>query len=64
VQVDPIKFVLKAPGSMLLKLRCHGPLSIVAFDSNLRRYSEERGEWPAPAGRLAGPCRLILSNPI
>ena len=39
VQVDPVKPVLKAPGSMLLKLRCDGPLSNVAFNFNLRRYS-------------------------
>ena len=30
--------VLKAPGSMLLKLRCDGPLSNFAFNFNLRRY--------------------------
>jgi hypothetical protein len=39
VQVDPIKPVLKPPGLMLLKLRCDGPLSKVAFNFNLRRYS-------------------------
>ena len=39
MQVDPIKPVLKAPGSMLLKLRCDGPLSSVAFNFNLRRYT-------------------------
>jgi hypothetical protein len=33
VQVDPIKPVLKAPGSILLKQRCDGPLSNVAFNS-------------------------------
>jgi len=40
VQVDPIKAVLKAPGSVLLKLRYDGPLSNFAFRINSRRYSE------------------------
>jgi hypothetical protein len=39
VQVHPIKPVLKAPGSMLLKVRCDEPLSNVAFNFNLRCYS-------------------------
>jgi len=39
VQVKPMKPVLKAPGSMLLKLRCDGPLSNFAFNFNLRRYT-------------------------
>jgi hypothetical protein len=30
VQVDPIKAVLKVPGTILLKLRCDGPLSNTA----------------------------------
>ena len=33
-----MKPVLKAPGSMLLKLRYDGPLSNFAFNCNLRRY--------------------------
>ena len=41
VQVDPIKHVSKAPGTILLKLRCDGPLSNVAFKINLRRHSKE-----------------------
>jgi len=41
VQVDPIKPVLTAPGSILLKLRCDGPLSNFAFDLNVRRYIKE-----------------------
>jgi len=31
--------VLKAPGSMLLKLRYDGPLSKCAFDFNFRQYT-------------------------
>jgi len=38
VQVDPIRPVLKAPGPILLKPGCDGPLSNVAFKFNLRRY--------------------------
>ena len=39
VQVDPIKPTLTAPESMLLKLRCDGPVSNFAFKFNLRRYN-------------------------
>ena len=40
MQVDRIKPLLEAPGTILLKLRCDGPLSNVAFKLNLRRYIE------------------------
>jgi len=40
VQVDPIKPVLKAPGSQRLRLRCDILLSNYAFKFNLRRYSK------------------------
>jgi len=36
-----MKPVLKAPGTMLLKLRYDEPLSSFAFSFNLRRYSKE-----------------------
>ena len=39
VQVDPIKTTLKAPGSMLLKLKCDGPVSNFGYNFNLRRYT-------------------------
>jgi len=39
VQVDPIKPVLKAPGTMRLNLRDGKLLSRFAFEINLRRYS-------------------------
>ena len=39
VQIDPMKPVLKAPGSMLLKLGNDAPLSNFAFKLNLRRYT-------------------------
>ena len=41
MQVDPIKLVLKAPGSILLKLINDGPLSNLASNFNLRRYSKD-----------------------
>jgi len=39
VHVQPMKPVLKAPGSMLLRLKYDGLLSNFAFKFNLRRYS-------------------------
>ena len=41
MHVDPMKPVLKASGSVLLKLRCDGPLSSVAFNLYLRRCTKE-----------------------
>jgi hypothetical protein len=38
VQVDPIKPVLKAPGTKRLKLKYDVLLSSFAFNFNLRRY--------------------------
>ena len=38
MQVDPMTPVLTTPGSVLLKLRCDGPLSNFAFKVNSRRY--------------------------
>ena len=39
LQIDPIKSTLKAPGTKRSKLKCYEPLSILAFDFNLRRYT-------------------------
>jgi hypothetical protein len=39
VQVEPMKFKLKAPGTKRLKLRYDHLLSMFAFNSNLRRYN-------------------------
>ena len=38
MQVHPIKSMLKAPGTMLLKLKYDEPLSTFAFKFNVRRY--------------------------
>ena len=39
MQVDPIKPMLKPPGTKRLKLECDGLLSSFAFKFNLRCYS-------------------------
>jgi len=39
VQVDPMRPMLKAPGTKRLKLKYHKLLSSFAFEFNLRRYS-------------------------
>jgi hypothetical protein len=39
VQVEPIKPVLKAPGTKCLKLKCDEPLSSFDFNFNLRHYT-------------------------
>ena len=71
MQVDPIKPTFKAPEIKLFKVKHGGPLSIFAFDFNLRRFSKEslssttarakfrRGVSAVKVGR----CRLTLSNP-
>ena len=38
VQVEAIEPILKAPGNLLLTLRCNEPLSNFASNFNLRRY--------------------------
>ena len=64
VQVDPIKPVLKAPGSILLKLRCDdGLLSKVAFDFNLRRYNADCGDaFCCSAENFAGDETTVLGK--
>ena len=42
MQVDPIKPTLKAPATMLLKLKCGELLSRFSFKFNLRRYTKGR----------------------
>jgi hypothetical protein len=57
VFVDPINPVLKATGTILLKLRCDGPVSNVAFKFNLRCHN-----WVRRARRLgAGAAPLTLT---
>ena len=40
MQVDPIKYTFKAPGTTHLNLKYDNPLSNFAFNSNARRYTE------------------------
>ena len=73
MQVDPIRPTLKVPGYERLKLSYDGPLSIFAFNLNLRRYTEasEYADYmaekliamPAMRRNQAGRCRLTLWNP-
>jgi len=76
VQVDPFKFTLKAPGCERLKLLCDQALSKVAFNFNLRHYTEwipatwidytkimcESPPTTVPGAKV-GRCGLTLSNP-
>ena len=41
MQVDPIKPTSNAPGTKRLRLKSDEPLLSFAFNSNLRRYTEE-----------------------
>ena len=44
MQVDPIKPMLKPPGTKRLKLEYDGLLSTFTFNFNLRRYIKEHKE--------------------
>ena len=62
-QVLPIKPVLKAPGTILLKLRCDGPLSNVGLKFNSRRHTtaavgQLTGWQQAFGDGMVGRCRL------
>jgi len=57
MQVEPMKPVLKAPGTKRLKLNHDEPLLNFAFNFNLRRYSQgarRRGRLPAVRGGGGG----------
>jgi hypothetical protein len=41
VQVESMKPMMKAPGTMRLKLKCHKPPSNFAFNFNFRRQTQE-----------------------
>ena len=67
MQVDPVKLMLKPPGTQHLKLKCDILLSTFAFKFNLRRYTVGRDLICERCDELpdikAGRCRLTLSNP-
>jgi len=52
VQLDPIKFKLKATGTKRLKLKCDEPLSSFALHFNLRRYNQVHMHTGANAGKF------------
>ena len=54
VQVDPMKPMLKAPGSKRLKLKCDESLWNFAFKFNLRRHTEVRAFTDEVEERLYG----------
>ena len=60
MQVDPIKPTLKARGIKLLKLKYDKPLSKIAFNSNLRRYT--RVGRCVLRGSDAGTGRRVIEN--
>ena len=68
VQIEPMKYKLKAPGTNRLKLKYAVLLSSFALNFNLRRYNKAPNNW---FGRVTGVlfripvgrCGLTLSNP-
>ena len=62
MQVDPIKPILRAPGTERLKLKYDEPPSKFAFKFNLRRYTEEAGERKAAAQEAGAYTRALLSS--
>jgi len=71
VQVDPMKPMVKPPGTERLKLKCDILLSTSAFKSNLRRYRAGSGESTSPrttSGRSAAnspePGSTGTSRPV
>jgi hypothetical protein len=61
-----MKTVLKAPGTVRLKLKYDDLLSSFAFKVNVRRFTKEEAraaEARAAAAAAVGRCRLTLSNP-
>jgi len=73
VQVDPIKPLLKAPGTKHLTLKHDEPLLFFDFKFNLRRYIKGNAMDSSAAASVllsyctirakVGQCRLTLRNP-
>jgi len=70
VQVEPIKPMLKAPGTKRLKRKCGAPLSNFAFKFDLRRYTMVAAALLTGADKTelaaaikAGRFSLTLSHP-
>ena len=64
MQVDPIKPMLKPPGTKRLKLKYGKLLSKFAFNFNLRRFTpaDDAAIEAHSAAVEVWRCRLILSN--
>jgi hypothetical protein len=60
VQIAPMKPVSKAPGTQSLKLNYDDPLSIFAFEFNLRRYSSGGA---SPCSPVTSPGRAPARAP-
>jgi len=69
VHVDPIKTMLKPPGTNRLRLKYNIPLSSFAFEVSLRRYTKEMAAirekcmhtlWQRAGVHWVGRCRLTL----
>ena len=64
MHVDPIKPVLKPPGTQHLRLNYDGLLPSFAFKLNLRRYNQVKiRQWNIQGLPKVGRCRLTLSDP-
>ena len=71
MQVDPIKPMLKPPGTKRLRLEYDGLLSNFGFKFNLRRHTEAMKSdvvnffyGMGVTEDKVGRCRLTLSNPL
>ena len=63
VQVEPMKPVLKAPGTKRLKLKYNKLLSSLAFKFNLRRYSTASPCAGPTTGRTNAPSPSHFASP-
>jgi hypothetical protein len=61
VRVDPIRPTLKAPGSVLSKLRYDGPVSNCAFNLHLRRYAS--ASTTTACSSCSTPCSCGCRSP-
>ena len=63
MQVDPLKFTLKAPGTKRLKLIYDGPFSNFAFKFILRRCSKDLCDTPCKVTTVSpGQGRVLKTN--
>ena len=58
VQIDPMKYMLNAPGTKRLKLNYDVPLSRFAFKFGCRRYTWRRSSRWTPGSRRRSPSSI------